>query len=30
VDGSAHEDEGSIFNTHNPSYILKGGCPLGR
>jgi hypothetical protein len=29
-DGTAHEDVNSIFNVHNPSYILKGGCPLGR
>jgi hypothetical protein len=28
LDGSAHEDAGSIFNAHNPSYILKDGCPL--
>ena len=27
VDGSAREDANSIFNAHNPSYILNGGCP---
>ena len=30
VDGSAHEDLSSIFNVHNPSYILRGGCPTER
>lgn len=28
MDGSAHEDVNSIFNTGNPSFILKGGCPV--